>query len=480
MADDIPYIAMEFVEGQTLDQLMLSYGRISHERVTLYASQLADALGFAHALGVVHRDVKPSNIIISRDGQVAKLLDFGVAHVVSTDSEAQLARTQAGQMIGTPRYMSPEQALGLTVDHRTDLFSLGAVLYEMIAGRPPFDAAGLATLAIQIAQEKPAALDRVAADCPAGLRHIVDKLLSKKPEHRFLDSAALVTALREERSTLANGQDLARRGLSIRIKLPLALVAITLIVMLATVSVISARQERALETMAATSGAMVTTFVSKNAAVRLADNAGLPSAEQDWAPLQAFVETASQDDGVHGIIVADASGIIRAATPRSRIGQRYARPTNESALASDTSSAVSVTSTAQFLRFVRPIHYAGATFGTIDVTIARAPLDAAVASARTLLIILGIVVVVAVTAVGYLSGALVTRPLGRLLRSIEGASRSRFASRISHSRADEIGHLYDAFNRMAAEVEDTLKDGAASKPPALEATQIAAPVRRAA
>ena len=146
-ADGVPYIAMELIEGLPIDAVLQAQGRMPFERVLALGVQLSGALAYAHSLGIVHRDVKPSNILLAADGKTAKLLDFGVARI--GESEGQLARTQAGQMIGTPRYMSPEQALGLPVDPRSDLFSLGAVLYEMLTGKSAFDATGLATLALQ-------------------------------------------------------------------------------------------------------------------------------------------------------------------------------------------------------------------------------------------------------------------------------------------------------------------------------------------
>ena len=126
--DAVSYIAMELVEGRPLDEVLQAQGRIPYERVLQLARQLADALAYAHGAGIIHRDIKPSNILISPDGLTAKLVDFGVARMGDIEGEG-LARTQAGQLVGTPRYMSPEQALGLPIDHRTDLFSLGVVLY---------------------------------------------------------------------------------------------------------------------------------------------------------------------------------------------------------------------------------------------------------------------------------------------------------------------------------------------------------------
>ncbi|NIJ19590.1 serine/threonine-protein kinase [Sphingomonas naasensis] len=475
-ADGVPYIAMELIEGRPLDAVLQAQGRMPFERVLALGIQLADALAYAHGQGIVHRDVKPSNILLSADGGTAKLLDFGVARI--GDAEGQLARTQAGQMIGTPRYMSPEQALGLPVDARSDLFSLGAVLYEMVTGKMAFDATGLATLALQIAQERVAPIERAAGDCPPGLRQIVDKLLAKKPDQRFADGAQLVQVLRRESAALATEDAVTRRGLSLRVKLPLALVSITLVALLLSISTILSRQQRALEHMAIASGETIATFVTKNAAVLLADNAGLPPEQQDWTPLQAFVTAASQDGGVRGMVVVDAGGTIRAASDGGRVGQRYAAPSGEPALSDAVTNARDARGGA--LRFVRPIRYAGADFGKVDILLPRTALDAAMANARTLMIALATIVMLVVLAIGYLSGAMVVRPLRRLLTSFDEAREQGFALRISHRRRDEIGALFDGFNRLAAEIEPRLHGAPAAEEVALDATCIQPAPRRAA
>lgn len=478
-ADGVPYIAMELIEGQPLD-MVLQQGRMPFERVLALGAQLSAALAYAHSLGIVHRDVKPSNILLSTDGKTAKLLDFGVARI--GESDGQLARTQAGQMIGTPRYMSPEQALGLAVDPRSDLFSLGAVLYEMVTGKTAFDATGLATLALQIAQEKVTPIERTAADCPPGLRQIIDKLLAKKPDQRFADGAQLLQALNRESAALTAEDSVARRGLSLRVKLPLALVSITLVALLLSISTILIRQQRALEHMAIASGETIATFVTKNAAVLLADNAGLPPEQQDWAPLQAFVAAASQDGGVRGIVVTDAGGTIRAASDGRRIGQRYAAPTGEERLSVAGGPPVTNAKDAKggALRFVRPIRYAGADFGGIDILLPRTSLDAAMTNARTLMIVLAAIIMLVVLVIGYMSGAMVVRPLRRLQQSFDEARANGFALRISHRRRDEIGGLFDGFNRLAAEMEPRLHGVQPVEELALDATCIQLAPKRAA
>ena len=123
------------------------------------------------------------------DGErIAKILDFGIARMAEPDragAERTAVRTQFGQVLGTPRYMSPEQAFGLELDHRSDLFSLGVVLYELITGQTAFAGTSIATLALQITQRKPEPLDKLVPGCPRGLQHIIDRLVAKQPDKRF-------------------------------------------------------------------------------------------------------------------------------------------------------------------------------------------------------------------------------------------------------------------------------------------------------
>lgn len=486
-ADGVPYIAMELIEGRPLDLVLQSEGRMPFERVLALGVQLSDALTYAHERGIVHRDIKPSNILLSQDGRSAKLVDFGVARVGEAEggiADRQLERTQAGQMIGTPRYMSPEQALGLPVDHRSDLFSLGAVLYEMVTGKIAFNASGLATLALQIAQEKVTPIERAVTDCPPGLRQTIEKLLAKKPDQRFASGAQLSQALHRELGALNAEDTIARRGLSLRVKLPLVLVGITMIALILSTSLIMSRQQRALEHMAITSGETIATFVTKNAAVLVADNAGLPAQEQDWAPLQAFVAAAAQDSGVRSMTVVDANGMVRASSDGKGVGQAYRPHAGEGSMGGAAGATVTHVraddASGSGMRFVRPIRYAGADFGSIDLVLRRTALDSAIANARALLIGLVALVMLVVLVIGYLSGAMVARPLRRLARSMDEAAEKGFALRISHRRRDEIGALFDAFNRTAATLEPQLAGRQAVHEPALDSTCVLPAPRRAA
>ncbi len=482
-ADGVAYIAMELIEGQPLDTLLLAQGRLPYERVLALGQQLASALDYAHRAGVVHRDVKPSNILLSADGRTAKLLDFGVARIGDIDvsgTDGRLARTQVGQMIGTPRYMSPEQALGIPVDQRSDLFSLGVVLYEMVTGKVAFPGMGLATLAIQIAQERVEPIARFAVDCPPGLRFVIDKLLAKKPEQRFADGHAVYEALTREIAATAEAAP-GRRGLPLKIKLPLALVTVTAIALVASVSSILGRQQRTLEHMAIVSGGSIAAFVTGNTAVLAADNAGLAPEQQDWTALQAFVASASRDQEIRNMVVADTGGIVRAADDAKLIGTRYRRTVGEAAIGSGAGvTAAPDRGKGAGLRFVRAIRYAGAEFGTVDLVLRRTALDAAIDNARMLLTVLSLVIMGVVLVIGYLSGAMVARPLARLRKALDEAAKSDFALRISHRRRDEFGAAFDAFNRAAAAVEPHLAGTGAQADIAMRATRVVPSARLAA
>jgi serine/threonine protein kinase len=187
--DGTSYIATEFVDGVTL-RARLAAGRIPLGEALDIATQAAGALAAAHAAGIVHRDIKPENIILRPDGLV-KVLDFGLAKLAeheppepaATDAETgtiTMHETASGHAVGTPRYMSPEQARGLGVDARTDIFSLGVAIYEMTAGRRPFEGATNSDTIAAILKEEPPLLDGSPE-----LQRIVRKALEKNREHRY-------------------------------------------------------------------------------------------------------------------------------------------------------------------------------------------------------------------------------------------------------------------------------------------------------
>ncbi len=193
------FIVMEYVNGRSLADILRADGVILPQRAADIAFDVAGALGFAHASNVVHRDVKPGNILVNPAGAV-KVADFGIARALNSAHEQDL--TQAGAVMGTATYFSPEQAQGSTPDPRSDLYSLGIVMYEMVCGKPPFTGDNPVAIAYKQVHEMPRRLRDVAPEVPADYEAIVMKLLSKSPANRYANGDELRADLKRFRDGL--------------------------------------------------------------------------------------------------------------------------------------------------------------------------------------------------------------------------------------------------------------------------------------
>jgi eukaryotic-like serine/threonine-protein kinase len=209
------FIATEYIDGETLRQRLLS-GSVKVAAALGIAEQVASALSAAHAAGIIHRDIKPENIMLRRDG-VVKVLDFGLAKLTKQkttdpeDSTRAFVKTDAGIVMGTVAYMSPEQARGLNVDARTDIWSLGVVLYEMTSGRPPFIGPTNSDVIVAVLEREPASLLTISG-APEALEWIVTKALTKEREDRYQTARELLKDLRRLKERLAVEAAIGRSG----------------------------------------------------------------------------------------------------------------------------------------------------------------------------------------------------------------------------------------------------------------------------
>jgi hypothetical protein len=189
------YIVMEFVEGDTLADVLRREGKLAPGRAVAIADDAATALQAAHDSGLVHRDVKPGNIMIDREGRV-KVMDFGIARAAADDT-----LTQTGMVLGPASYLSPEQAQGMPVDARSDVYSLGCVLYEMLAGRPPFTGDSPVAIAYKHVNEDPMPLSQAETRVSPQVEAVVMRALAKEPDQRFPTASSFREALADAVST---------------------------------------------------------------------------------------------------------------------------------------------------------------------------------------------------------------------------------------------------------------------------------------
>ena len=203
---DLAYIAMEYVDGPTLDQLLSQPQPLAPERMFSILGQTAVALDYAHGKGIVHRDVKPANIMIAADG-TAKITDFGIAKITASEQF-----TMTGSIVGTPHYMSPEQVQGQPVDGRSDQFSLAVMAFEMLTGEKPYTGEHLTTVVYKIVAEEPPAPHRINASLGSSIETVLRKGLAKKPEGRYASCQEFTEDLEKACAASKGWHNLPRGG----------------------------------------------------------------------------------------------------------------------------------------------------------------------------------------------------------------------------------------------------------------------------
>ncbi len=186
---DVAYIVMEFVDGPTLKSLLEKQERLALPEILRVMEDVLTGLGFSHARGIVHRDIKPANVMLTKEGQ-AKIADFGIARIESS------SMTQAGTVMGTPAYMSPEQFMGQTVDARTDLYSAGVLLYQLLTGERPFEG-GMTAIMHKALNTEPPKPSQISVTSPAAMDAVVARAMAKRPEQRFPNAEAFAVAMRQ-------------------------------------------------------------------------------------------------------------------------------------------------------------------------------------------------------------------------------------------------------------------------------------------
>jgi len=442
-----PYIAMELIEGGTLEQVLDPKKLLPVKAVVEIGIQLVRALDYAHKKGIVHRDVKPGNIMMLKDTFTIKVADFGICRI--DQSEATQA-TQAGSVLGTPNYMSPEQVLGEKVDSRSDLFSAGVVLYQLLTGHLPFDGETLISVAYKITKTEPPSLDKVRPDLPLSLRRVVDRALKKQADKRFQTGEEFAAALIGVAKELQAQEEKQGRGRRIPLGVRWAVMMAALVATTMTITAAFLYQQQyaaMLDQVKGYGGSLAKFMATQNA---------VPLLSEDWAAIDVFIqETISRQD-FNYILVSDDKGIIRGSNTVDQINEKYA-PLNARPMSSrDPGVKVQshkIADGREILDFAAPILFQGKEIGEVHLGIYQAPLNAV---ANLVLVLLGILTVVtsAAGAVGvYLLARRLAGPIHVMTNSLAELAKGRYDYRIAETRKDEFGELYAAFDKTAAALE---------------------------
>ena len=451
-----PYMAMELLSGISLSEELEKSKTIAVHDVVVMGIQLARALDYAHGRGIIHRDIKPGNIMRLSGSRTIKVTDFGIAHIDDNAGGESSLRTRVGDVLGTPQYMSPEQTRGDKLDGRSDLFSVGIVLYQMITGVRPFRGDSLVAVATKIANEEAPPIDRERNDVPASLRRVVDRCLAKQPAQRFQSggelAAALVKVLDELDEAIREKE--RPRIVPLRVKWAAMMGLIVAVVMGLTATVITQKQYGAMMGQVSEYGASMTRLIAAQNAERVLD--------EDWVAVEVVVQELMKTRNFERITVVDLSGSVRVSSEQALQGKPYRAPGTEALgnLGTITASRYLVKGN-PILGFEAPILFNNKQVGRVALGVAEAPLTEVARLSIWLMVVLAVVTVLAVAAAMYFVANWFAKPIKLVGESMAEIAKGRFDHRIREHRGDEFGQLYADFDAMAQALQE--REAAATK-----------------
>ena len=442
-----PYMAMELVEGVPLADQLDRGKPLPIRDAVVVGLQLARALDYAHAHGIVHRDIKPGNILMLADGKTVKVTDFGIAHM---DDAAGQQHTQVGAVMGTPQYMSPEQTRGEKLDGRSDLFSAGIVLYQLVTGERPFKGESLVAVATRIANDPAPPLAQRRPDAPASLRRVVERCLAKQPAQRYQSGKELADALLK---VLAELDEAAReksksRIVPLRVKWAIAMATIVAVVMGITAAVITQRQYDALMGQATEYGSSLARFIARQNAA--------PALAEEWEVVDVAVQEMMKTGNFERIVVMDPSGVVRVSSQGALVGKPYTPAGTEplSKLAGGAAAFRYHVNNESILGFEAPATFQDKLVGRVALGIAEKPLSQVAQLSITLMTVLLLITVAAVALAMYFLADWLAKPIRLVGESMREIAKGNFTHRIAENRKDEFGLLFADFDAMAQSLQD--------------------------
>ena len=446
-----PYIAEELVDGMTLADLMRSERKFTPVEIVDIGIQLARALDYAHKRGIIHRDVKPGNIMLVANTTTVKVADFGICRIDAGDSAELTQHTALGDVLGTPNYMSPEQVMGQKVDARSDIYSAGVVLYKLVTGALPFEGDSIITVAVKIAQTEAPQIEKLRGDVPVSLRRVIERALRKQPDKRFQSGEEMAQALSAVARELHEAEErrLAGRRIPIGLRWALIMAALVAITMTATATILYQRQYQAMMEQVMGYGESLAKFMATQSAV--------PLLAEDWAAIDVFIQETMSRQSFPYLIVLDDEGTVRGSNEATKVNTKYVAPTGGKALDSpDKSVAVQSFEAAdkrKVLDFNAPILFQEKKIGELHLGLFEEPLSRV---ARLILFLLAVLTAVTVAAVSlgtYFLARRLVAPLRIVKNGLDELAAGRYDVRTGAQRTDEFGEVFRAFDRAASALE---------------------------
>lgn len=448
ITDHKAYIAMELIEGKTLEAILKASQKLSVPAALAMTRQLASALQYAHEQGVVHRDIKPGNILVLADTKTVKLADFGIAQL-----EESLVGTGklSDKVMGTPEYMSPEQVLGHPLDSRSDLYSVGVLLYQMINGKPPFCSDDLANLFKRIIKTKSPSFSVENYRIKDDLNDLVRKLLHKRPAKRYQKAAELCLEIDRINRKIDPKNKIKKQGFSSLTTRWTATMAGTVFLSMCVGLVIVAwMQYRALSGITFDYGASIARMIAYQSSEPLLD--------QDAVGLQALAKDAASNEALKMIVIANNQRKVLA-----RVGSKVKTLTQPDAdeMVKEMDGMIfyerkSLEGERLYDLYVR-VKFADKPVGYLMLSYSREPILQASSVTLSSMLILMLVTLFIVSIVGLRLARQTATDFRRVSLGLKKLVLGRTDTRINSKRNDEAKHLFEAFNRTSVFVEATLE-----------------------
>jgi serine/threonine-protein kinase len=447
---DKPYIAEELVDGMTLADMMRSERKISPAEIVDIGIQLARALDYAHKRGIIHRDVKPGNIMLVANTTTVKVADFGICRIDAGDSAELTQHTALGDVLGTPNYMSPEQVMGQKVDARSDLYSAGVVLYKLLTGSLPFEGDSIITVAVKIAQTEAPNIEKLRGDVPLALRRVVERALRKQPDKRFQTGEEMAQALSAVARELVEAEErrIAGRRIPIGVRWALIMATLVALTMSATATILYQRQYQAMMDQVMGYGESLAKFMATQSAV--------PLLAEDWAAIDVFIQETMSRQSFPYVQVVDDEGTVRGSNDSQKVGSKYARPSGSVVANPDKTVAVQSLNASdgrKVLDFNAPVLFQDKKIGELHLGLYEEPLSRLARLILYLLAVLTLVTIAAVAVGTWLLARRLVAPLRVVRNGLDELAAGRYDIRTGENRRDEFGEVFRAFDRAAAALE---------------------------